>query len=160
MASILLSGDWGHDGNRRFTVWITSWTRLDMLMALAPHIDNLELGNQSPLSALQSGRLKARTTAHDMIKAQFITAELMAVVDDWGLTLMTTLIQENEFHMLKVEIFNGDDLITTFHLDGWSGFMCKIAGNTPIWHRARQITPEAFVRFALREIEDYLEAHT
>jgi hypothetical protein len=125
--------------------------------SLAEHLEGINHDNEHGLMSLQSGRQKRREEAMKGIESTWISKELRASVAEWGLKLVVGYeLDAGNFHTCKITVLDGDDVVGSITLDGWSGLLRH--GDT--WALGRQATPEKMNAYLLRDIEEHFEALT
>lgn len=125
--------------------------------SLAVHLEGINHDNEHGLMSLQSGRQKRREEALKEIESKWISKELRDQVTEWGLKLVVGYeLGVGNFHTCKITVLDGDDVVGSVMLDGWSGLLRH--GDT--WVLGRQATPEKMNAYLLRDIEEHFEALT
>ncbi|NQV12274.1 hypothetical protein HQ524_02840 [Candidatus Uhrbacteria bacterium] len=132
-------------------------SRVDKIMLLVPFLDNIRLGTEHMLQALQSRRVKVRREASVKVRTQFLTDKVLAELTDWNMTLESAMVEDDGFHQMMIMVRDEDrDIVAIYCLDGWSGLLCRNQG----WERNMMIDPERFEAFVLQDIEDHLDLMT
>ena len=154
------SNMYGRTENRNVHVhlrsFMPSWAN-EFAQSLAEHLEGISYDNTHGLMLLQSGRQKRREEAMVEIESTWISKELRNSVADWGLKLVVDYeLDTGNFHMCKINLLDGEDVVGSITLDGWSGIMRH--GDT--WIVNRQATPEKVSTTLLRDIEEHLEILT
>jgi len=151
------TGSYDRDENRNVHVWLPAvGSQPHLFMRIVEFLENIKLGTEHKLQGLQSGRQKRREEAAAAILAGWISNEVRQTVAEWGLTLTNALVEEHGFHMLELTLKNGDKVIETYRLDGWSGLMSR----NGLWARERMASADCLGQIILDRVDIYLEAIT
>lgn len=156
--AVQTDGRFGSRENRKIRVLLKAHQSLPFALGqLAEWLDQIEARcRHQDLSPLQTNRAKKRSEVGERIMETWLSSEVKQTLADWSLTLEHEALPDDQFTMLELRLKLGEDLLSCYRLDAWSGYL----KHNERWCLEHPTTADHLNRTILQDIEHYLEQAT